>query len=219
MSLKYSRKRDKVYLRKLHYLKRFLSLLNAYRAHLWRQHLRRSSNLKAIKQRYQNSLFVSRQRHCQFFVTNTTFYRSHNVTKTSEIILYVYGLRVSVTSFITTPGFHFIELSELDKFYEIDLRRLRGNFLIVCEMENDVKKIQSNSFQRRCHAGQMLVNWFIQSLQTVANALTTDLNDNDQNVLAYQFCNSLLSAGVIRKLDETSTTEPGFKVGLKIEIF
>jgi hypothetical protein len=213
MNLKHSRKRDKVYIKKLYYLKSFLSLLQIYRVHLWRQYQLSQNSLKAIENRYHHiSLFVRLQRQCQFAVINTTLYRSQNVTKTSEIILYVYGLRMSVTSFITAPGFHFIELNEIDKFYAIVLNSAKcRNISIVCEMENEknLNEIQSNSI--RSKTGQMLVNWFVQSLQTVSNALTTNLNENDQNVLAQQFCNSLLSAGVIRKLDETST-EPGFKV-------
>lgn len=214
MTLKYSRKRDKVYLRKLHYLKSFLNLLHAYRVHLTRKqfHQITSTKLRAIECRYHSSTLVSRQRQCRFFVTNkTSFYRSRNVTKTTEIILCVYGLKMLLTSFIIAPGFHFIEPSELDKCFVIDLRDAR-NFLNICEMEI-VPKIQPNStyFLR---SGQMLVNWFLQSLQTVSNALTTNLSESDHNVLAYQFCNSLLTAGVIRKLDETST-ESGFKVCAK----
>lgn len=216
---KYSRKKkDKSYLRKLlYYLKNFL---HAYRAHLTRYRY----NITTI-----HSLHKSIQWwrccyqdivHCrrQFHVTCTKFYQSFNGKRRTEVVYYYYDFRLSMTSFITSPGFCFIELSRpsrIDKFYFcFDLQRsvvsvLMRKFHINREMDEITSSRQPTKLFRS--AGQMLINWFMQSLQSTSSTLTTNLNENDQSVLAYQFCNNLLTVGVIRKLDETAT-DPTFKV-------
>lgn len=58
----------------------------------------------------------------------------------------------------------------------------------------------------------MLVNWFAQSLQSIASSMTKSLNENDLNALSMQYCANLLVAGVIRQLDASSLNVDSFKV-------
>ncbi|CAO1310784.1 unnamed protein product [Diamesa serratosioi] len=53
--------------------------------------------------------------------------------------------------------------------------------------------------------GQMLMNWFSQSFQTITASLSTSLNDNDMHMLTLQYCTDLLVAGVIKQLDDKYT--------------
>lgn len=55
------------------------------------------------------------------------------------------------------------------------------------------------------------MNWFAQSMQSIASTMTISLNENDQSTLALQYCNNLLKAGVIKQLD-ASSTNMDFKV-------
>lgn len=58
----------------------------------------------------------------------------------------------------------------------------------------------------------MLINWFGQSLQSIAGAMTTSLNEHDLNILALHYCGNLLTTGVIRQLDASESMGDVFKV-------
>lgn len=216
LNRKQPRKRDKIYLRKLYYLKNFLALLHVYRAHLARcrcNSVTTHSTRKSIERwRYRS---VTRCRR-QFRLTCTKFYQSLAARRHTEIVYYFYDFRLSMTSFITSPGFHFVEPSRRRSRYYSISSKLMGNSLIAHEAmdPNEISSSHNSSDPTPLRsAGQMLINWFVQSLQSASSALTASLNENDQNVLAYQFCSNLLAVGVIRKLDETTTTpESAFKV-------
>lgn len=64
-------------------------------------------------------------------------------------------------------------------------------------------------------SGQMLMNWFAQSLQSIASSMTTTLNESDLITLTLQYCTNLLSAGVIRQLDTSQPNVDSFKVSLR----
>lgn len=56
------------------------------------------------------------------------------------------------------------------------------------------------------------MNWFAQSLQSIASSMTASLNENDLSALTIQYCTNLLSAGVIRQLDASTNNLDTFKV-------
>lgn len=227
LNRKQARKRDKKYLRQLYYLKSFLALLQAYRVHLSLCNVATHPKHKSIERwRY---LSVVRHRRRQFRVSCTKFYQSLAARRRSEVVYYFYEFRLSLTTFITSPGFYFVELSRPTFSYRIcfassSTLSLMRNSLIVHDMDSSSSSNTSISAHSTDASssllrsvGQMLMNWFMQSLQSASSTLTTSLNENDQNVLAHQFCNNLLTVGVIRKLDEVTTTtttaqESPFKV-------
>lgn len=49
----------------------------------------------------------------------------------------------------------------------------------------------------------MLINWFVQSLQSSAGTLS--LNENVTNDLAQQYCTNLLKLGVMKHLVDSSS--------------
>ncbi|CAG9798032.1 unnamed protein product [Chironomus riparius] len=61
------------------------------------------------------------------------------------------------------------------------------------------EKLQFSAFEK--FEGQMLMNWFIQSIPA---SLTTSLNESDLNALTMQYCTNLLIAGIIKSLDTTN---------------
>ncbi|XP_070509313.1 protein cappuccino-like isoform X2 [Chironomus tepperi] len=61
------------------------------------------------------------------------------------------------------------------------------------------EKLQFSAYEK--FEGQMLMNWFIQSIPA---SLTTTLNESDLNALTMQYCTNLLIAGIIKSLDTTN---------------
>lgn len=56
------------------------------------------------------------------------------------------------------------------------------------------------------------MNWFAQSLQSIAGSMTSSLNENDLGTLTLQYCSNLLVAGVIKQLDASLSNAETFKV-------
>lgn len=67
--------------------------------------------------------------------------------------------------------------------------------------------------------GQMLMNWFAKSLQSLQN-LNTSLTENDLNALTLHYCTNLLVAGVIKQLDGASDSfKVRFLIFMDLRIF
>ncbi|CRK93999.1 CLUMA_CG007525, isoform A [Clunio marinus] len=83
------------------------------------------------------------------------------------------------------------------------------------------KTQQSNFMPDKLHfsayekfEGQMLMNWFGQSIQSITDTMTITMSENDLNTLTLHYCANLLSAGVIKQLDSSSSSADTFKPNL-----
>lgn len=138
MTLRHSRKRDKIYLKKLFYLRNFLNLLQFYRVYLsWRFR-------KRLK------FAVDWHRRGATLYWNTSCY--HRDIETVVIFRY-YQCQLTISYFIKSPPLLFFETTVADKIFHICCGRetLRRNFLTVCEI---------NEFSSR-EKVLLLVNEFI----------------------------------------------------------
>ncbi|KAG5675766.1 hypothetical protein PVAND_005643 [Polypedilum vanderplanki] len=63
------------------------------------------------------------------------------------------------------------------------------------------EKLQFSAYEK--FEGQMLLNWFIQS---IPSSLSQTLNENDLNALTMQYCTNLLIAGIIKPLLDTPSS-------------
>lgn len=132
MTLRHSRRRDKIYLNKLFYLRNFLNLLQLYRVYLswkFRKRLKR-----AIAWRPRPTIAW---KHSGFTLAwSSSFYQP--AISTAEIFRY-HDCQLTVTSVIRMPRLFSFAISASDKTFHITFGRevLRRNLTIVCELVDD----------------------------------------------------------------------------------
>lgn len=229
MSLR-SQKRNRIYLRKIWYLRNFLNLLRSYRAFL-RWKYGRKKRVKRI--RWRNYAPIA---------WKTFKFKLHEVFKQSieyTVVVYRYfNFRMTATCLISNKPFKFItilDMLSLDKKFTISLRHETSrwksylttlsrcihrsfSFVIVvykhqcafvpkCFFKIELNLQDSMLLVLQIlklfiiFPGQMLLNWFV---QTIPASLTSSLNENEMNALTMQYCTNLLIAGIIKPLDTTS---------------
>lgn len=219
MTLRHSRKRDKVYLKKLFYLRNFLNLLHVYRVFLAWKFRKRPQN--ALKWHRRQAIAWKRD---MTIAWHPKFYQRG--IHTTEVIFRFHECQLTVTRVINLPSLFLFDIATLkDKKLKISFGRekIKESLMVVCEGEDDGECQDFGSFCRELEgklsvmeeilfSGQMLMNWFAQSLQSLQN-LNKSLTENDFNALTLHYCSNLLVAGVIKQLDGSSDS---FKVS---EIF
>lgn len=130
MTLRHSRRRDKIYLKKLFYLRGFLFLLQLYRAYLswkFRKRARRAigwNRREAIGWRSVNIRW------------NPNVYQPEIDT---TVIFQFYQCQLTMTYVINSPRLFCFDITPIDKIPRISSGRenLRRNLLNVCERDND----------------------------------------------------------------------------------
>lgn len=133
MTLRHSRKRDKIYLKKLFYLRNFLNLLHVYRVYLgWKFRQRPVQAVdwhcrKAIEWKQSSSLFL----------WHPTFYQPAIYT---IVIFRFHKCQLTVTSVIKSPHlFLFGIAAMIDKTFRISFGRekMRRTLSSVCECSDN----------------------------------------------------------------------------------
>lgn len=221
MKLRHSRKRDKIYLKKLYFLRNFLNLLQLYRAYLgWKFQKRPKA---ALDWRPRHS--VEWKNVC-VKVTWSPFYKQPKIYTT--VIFRYYQCQLTMTFLINSPRL-FSFIAPIDKTFHIFYGREteRRNLFTACEFVDEIarfdydknilgiRRFRGHLWRRLTifHVpGQTLMNWMAQSLQTIDGSVTSSLNENDLSLLTLQYCTNLLSAGVIRQLDTATPGSESFKV-------
>lgn len=130
MTLRHSRKRDKVYLRKLFYLRNFLNLLQVYRFYLWWKFRKR---LKlAIGWRHREAI-AWKQNTIKW---SKLFYQPDTDT---TVIFRCYRCQLMMTYLIKSPRLFSFHISAVDKIFNIFSGRetLRKNLFAVSERFDD----------------------------------------------------------------------------------
>lgn len=214
MTLRHSRKRDKIYFKKLFFLRNFLNLLQVYRTYLsWKYRKR----VRTAVDWHQRCAIEWRQAILKW---SPMF---HQPEFDSIVICRFRQCQLTLTYLINSPRVLSFDISPIDKMFHIPFGRetLRENLMIVCEggYEDDSFYCKMNRFL--CTQfnslsffvpGQMLMNWFAQSLQSINGSVTSSLNENDLSSLTLKCCQNLLIAGVIRQLDASSPSIDVFRV-------
>lgn len=211
MTLRHSRKRDKIYLKKLFYLRNFLNVLQSYRAYLsWKLRKRLKNAVD-----WHHQVIAWKQATIDW---NPILYLPDIET---IVIFRFYQCQLTICHFIKSPRLLFFDIVAADKVVQIFSGRetLRRSLLTVCESV-DNESVDCETFRSLLTkfsfnllvSGQMLVNWFAQSMVSIASKMTIALNENDQSTLALQYCKNLLKAGVIKPLDASSIGTEEFKV-------
>lgn len=132
MTLRHSRRRDKIYLKKLSYLRGFLFLLQLYRAYLsWKFRMRARRAIGWIRREAIGWKSVNIH-----WIWNPNVYQSEFDT---TVIFHFYQCQLTMTYFISSPRLFCFDIKPIDKIPRISSGRenLRRNLLIVCERDND----------------------------------------------------------------------------------
>lgn len=127
MTLRHSRKRDKIYLKKLCYLRNFLGALRLYRAYLKRE-LRPRPN-SAIDGHHRRAFareYLGASNHK--IILRVDFYQPATDT---TVILRFHKCQLTLTSVIRLPHLFSFAIAATDKTFKISLRR--ETFLKGCE--------------------------------------------------------------------------------------
>lgn len=133
MTLRHSRKRDKIYLKKLFYLRNFLNLLQFYRVYLgWK-----------FRKRLRNAVDWHRRQPIAWKPIDITIHWNPNCYQcdnASTVIFRFYQCQLTMTFVIRSPRLFFIDISAFDKIVNISFGRetLRRNLLTVCERKRAV---------------------------------------------------------------------------------
>lgn len=119
MTLRHSRKRDKIYLKKLSFMRNFLNLLQLYRAYLSWKFQKRSQRAIDWQQRS--------------FRWNFDFYQSNIGT---VVIFRYHQCQLTMTYVITSLSVLSFDIAPIDKIFHISFGRetLHSNLLIVDEI-------------------------------------------------------------------------------------
>jgi hypothetical protein len=132
MTLRHSRKRDKIYLKKLFYLRNFLNLLQFYRGYLsWK-----------LRKRLKNAIEWHRRKAIAWkpqitIIWHPKFYQRGIYT--TEVIFRFYECQLTVTSVINAASLFLFDIATNDKKFDVDFGRekIKESLLIVCEASDD----------------------------------------------------------------------------------
>lgn len=125
MTLLHSRKRDKIYLKKLFYLRNFLSLLQCYRLYLSWKHLRRFQNRLAY-----NSSALDWKCSTLKFKWNSSVYQPQ--VRTTVIFRY-YQCQLTITYVIMLPCLFLYGIVSIDKVFHLQCeRKTFSSTYIIC---------------------------------------------------------------------------------------
>jgi hypothetical protein len=129
MTLRHTRRRDKIYLKKLFYLRNFLNLLQHYRVYLsWK-----------FRKRWKNAVDRKAIAWKQHFEWNSNFYQPKT---TATVFFRYFKCQLAMTSVIKSPRLFWFDIDEAkdnEKCFHVNFGRemLRKNLMIVCEREED----------------------------------------------------------------------------------
>lgn len=139
MTLRHSRKRDKIYLKKLFYLRNFLNLLQFYRAHLTWKLRKRLKN--AVDWHHRGIAW--RQTTLDW---NPTFYLPDIET---IVIFRFYQCQLTISHCFKSPRLFFFDIVLADKILQIVSGRetLRMSLLTVCESD-DSNSVECENWKR-----------------------------------------------------------------------
>lgn len=129
MTLRHSRRRDKIYLKKLFYMRNFLNLMQLYRIYLsWNCSKRLKRAIDWRQKSWKNFDFT--------LDWNANFYQPAIST---AVIFRFHDCQLTVTSFIKMPRLFSFDIVAIDKTFRFSFGRetLRRNYLIVCERVYD----------------------------------------------------------------------------------
>lgn len=126
MTLRHSRKRDKVYFKKLFYLRNFLNLLQVYRVYLGWKYRKRTRLAIDWHKRLAIEWKMLKLEWNPFF---------HKPKVNTTVIFRFYQCQLTLTYLINSPRIFFFDIAPVDKILSIPSGRetLRRNMLIVCE--------------------------------------------------------------------------------------
>lgn len=128
MTLRHSRKRDKIYLKKLFYLRNFLNLLHVYRVYLsWKFRKRRGKALewhRRLAIAWKNAIIIC---------WHPKFYQRGIYT--TEVIFRYYECQLTATGVINVPSLFLFDIAADDKKFKIPFGRekIKESLLIVSE--------------------------------------------------------------------------------------
>ena len=125
MTLRHSRKRDKIYLKKLHYLRSFLNLLQLYRNFLsWK-----------FRKRFKNAVDWHHRDVIAWKPSTLDWNPNFYLPDSETIVIFrFYQCQLTITHFIKSPRLLFFDIVAADKILQIFSGRetLRRNLLTVC---------------------------------------------------------------------------------------
>lgn len=133
MTLRHSRKRDKIYLKKLYFLRNFLNLLQLYRAYLSWKFRKRLRNV-AVEWHWRPAIKWKKFRHT---LTWNSVYHQPKIYTT--VIFRYYQCQLTMTFLINSPRL-FCFIAPIDKIFHIfsGSKTVRRNLLIACEIVDGV---------------------------------------------------------------------------------
>lgn len=174
MTLRHSRKRDKIYLKKLFYLRNFLNLLQVYRAYLsWKFHKRLKH---AVDWHHRREItWWGRQRTVDW---NPILYLPDIE---SIVIFRFYQCQLSISHYIKSPRLLFFDMEAADKTLQIFSERetLHKNLLIVCEGDdNEFVDCENLSWLTSISSNFLLSRSNVDELVRSINAIYCQLNDH-----------------------------------------
>lgn len=150
MTLRHSRKRDKIYLKQLFFLRNFLNLLQLYRG--WK--FRNCPNATCA---------VKWQRCHPTLEWNSNFYLPAIST---TVIFRFYRCQLTATSVIKSPRLFFLDTVSIDDDNAFDIsfgrETLRRNFSIVCERRVDNDSLNCGTANRFCWVINELISRLFQ---------------------------------------------------------
>lgn len=133
MTLRHSRRRDKIYLKKLSYLRGFLFLLQLYRVYLSWKFRKRAR--PAIGWKWREAIEWKSRGKSVYIRWNPNVYQLEIDT---TVIFRFYQCQLTMTYFINSPRLFCFDITPIDKIPRISSGRenLRRNLLTVCECDN-----------------------------------------------------------------------------------
>lgn len=144
MTLRHSRKRDKVYLKKVFYLRNFLNLLRIYRIYLsWKY---RKRVMLCVTWQERPALLWK-----EIVLKWNPIFQQPEVDVT--VICRFHQCQLTLTYLINSPRVLSFDIAPIDKIFHIPSGRetLRRNVLIVCEggsVDDDSRYCERNCFMR-----------------------------------------------------------------------